>query len=480
MTGSVIRFLAMILLLSSGWIASGRTAHAEVSLHGEVQVRGFYTNNLSDSRSHGTDCPGLDRMPGTADDTCDDQDSFNDIRSRFKVKGGTGIASGVAVVDVFSREGTTPAKLSPSSAGTVETDYYRFGSDSTGGSVTTLVLREGYLQLTLPSFNLLAGRQPIRLGNGLILDDTTDGIVLAIPAGPVGITLGSLKLVESDDGIGANIDSDLYFLDTAWVASPAFTGKLFLLTVQDRGPSLTMAGPCERTTGTPPAYQRCPLSALGDGLLRLYTVGIVFDVQSEHWRFGAEGDGLKGALTSNNPTSLNPKGENLDLLGVNGLIRIESVWPEITAGLTGLYASGQGRGKLPTSETSRAKLNINAISPNFVLANILLNNEINSDREGGDIGGVAAVRLSVKRPVWGDLSGEVAAIWARLTRSPGDGGTLLGWEFDVNTVYPISENIVWKNEAGILMSGSAWKGLYGDPKADDNQIKGATKLVLTY
>jgi hypothetical protein len=474
------RYFALALIFTAGWIASGRPALAEVSLKGEVQVRGFYTNNLTDSRSHGGNCPGPDRILGTADDTCDDQDSFNDIRSRLKVKAGTAVASGVAVVDVFSREGGSPAELSPSSTGTVETGYYRFGTDPTGGSVTTVVLREGYLQLTLPRINFLAGRQPIRLGNGLILDDTVDALVLAIPAGPVGITLGSLKLVESDDGIGANIDSDLYFLDAAWVASPSFTGKIFLLTVQDRGPSLTMAGPCERTTGTPPAYQRCALADLGDGALRLYTAGIVFDFQAGHWRFGGEGDGLKGTLNSNNASALNPAGENLDLLGVNGLIRIESVWPGVTAGLIGLYASGQGRGDLPGSGNSRAKLNINAISPNFVLGNILLNNEINSDREGGNPGGIAALRFCLQRAFREDLTGEVAAIWARLTRSAGLGGTLLGWEFDVNTTYRISENLAWKNGAAILLSGSAWEGLYGDPRADSNQIKADSKLVLTY
>ena len=233
-------------------------------------------------------------------------------------------------------------------------------------------------------------------------------------------------------------------------------------------------------TGTPAAYQRCALADLGDGPMRLYTAGIVFDVQLEHWQFGLEGDGLKGTLISHNPTALNPIGENLDINGINGLIRVKSVWPVLTTGLTAFYASGQSLGDLPSGTHSNAKLNINAISPNFVLGNILLNNEINSDRQGGNIGGTAAVKLTLERPIWNDLKGEVAAIWARLTHSPEDAGTLLGWEFDFNTSYPLSEDVVWLNEFGILISGNAWEGLYGIPGADNNQIKAGSKLVFSF
>ena len=154
--------------------------------------------------------------------------------------------------------------------------------------------------------------------------------------------------------------------------------------------------------------------------------------------------------------ALNPAAESIRIRGFNALLEIKLLGPIANVGLTGIYASGQDPGDHPAAGGD--DINVNAISANYVLGNILVNNEITSDRDGGSIGGLTAIRLTLERPFWNRLDGELVVIWAQLTESPGSGiDSDLGWEIDFNTTYPFSDHLVWKSGLGILFSGEAWE-----------------------
>lgn len=466
-----IRNFSRVIAVLSFVAAGGATAFAEVSVGTEARFRSFYSNNLTDANDDDDDvCPASD---GTLDQSCDDQEGFHDVRLRVKMTASQGVGAGVAVVDVFSREGRDVATLSTSS-GTVETGNWRLGSQGPGGGLTTLLVREAYLRVTLPFLTAQAGRQAVHFGHGLVLDDTLDAITLAFPAGPVGIAFGAAKLTESDDSVGAAIDTDLYFAHLSWTPRAAIVTTLFVAVLQDRGPNLTMNGICQSGAGVPPAFESCPVSDLGDDEMILNTAGWTLDIKKERYRIGLEANLLLGKIKTGDATALNPDGEDLDLAGINGLIELEWVFPFLRAGITGLYATGQ-------DSEDFDDLNINAISPNYVLGNILVNNEMDSDRDGGSVGGLTAVRLALERQVWRELEGELAVIWARMTERPAPGiDRDLGWEIDLNGSFPLDDHLIWLAGVGYLFSGEAWEGIYGDPDADDDQIKAFSKFIFTY
>jgi hypothetical protein len=446
----------------------------EVTFGGEVRLRGFYTNNLSDAHSDDEDvCPGSD---GVLDESCDDQEAFNDARFRLRMTAAEGIATGVAVVDFLSQEGRSVSAFTRSPGEEVQTGNWRMGGEGFGGSLETLFLREAYLHASFSWLNLVLGRQTIRLGHSLILDDTADALVLAIPAGPVSLTFGDLRLIEADgDATSFKADADAYFSHLAWALPSGTVTSLFAVYLRDPGPGLVFNGFCKDPLAAPPAQQSCVLSDLGDDQMKLYIVGWTLDRQSGLFRIELEADLLRGLLSTNKATALNPAGEDIKLRGVNGLAGMSLIWTNLQLGLTGVYASGQ------PSEDLGEELNVNALSPNFVFGNILVNNETRSDRDGGNIGGLIAIKLTVGGPVLKKLNGEAAVLWARLTEKPSPGAEQdLGWEFDLNTSYPFDDHLNWTTGLGILMTGEGWQGIYGDPDATNNQIKLSTKLIYSF
>ena len=467
-TGAFSAFILVFLLLGSIFVEA-----AEIKLNGELRYRAFYSDNLSDAHDHnGPSCPDSD---GTLDQSCDDQEAFSDLRFRAKMTASQGIASGVVMVDFLSQVGTDVATLSATS-GRDETGNWRLGSEGSGDDVTTVVLREAYLRVTLPWFTAQAGRHAIHLGHSLIFDDVADAITLAIPAGPVGITFGNLKLVESATKMGtSSSDSDIYFANASWTVRPTVVTSLFFLTLQDRGPSLTLHGVCQDPAGVPPAFQSCAVEDLGNDRAQLLVGGLTLDIKRERFYLGFEVDLLQGGIETRDITDLNPGGNNLDLKGLNALLELEFRWPFLIVGLTGVYASGQDVSRLDD------EININAISANYVLGNILVNNEMDSDRDGGSIGGLTAVRLSLQKNLRDQLVGEFVVIWARMTERPAPGiDPELGWEFDLNATYTFDDYLVWVSGIGFLLVDEAWEGVYGDPFAEDNLIKVSTKFIFTF
>ena len=479
------RWTITLILVGTILLSSINAANAvEVKANGEVRVRGIYSNNLSDGHTHqaGAVCRAEN---GELNASCDDQEAFSDIRFRSKITLAEGETAGVVVLDLLSQEGEDISTLSSSDAGEVETGNWRLGTEGFGEGIDSVVLREAYLRHTFSWASFILGRQPIHLGHGIILDDRADGLVMTIPNGPVGITIANLRLVEANSPGSSGGKADLYFTHLAWAPNPNVVWGAFVSGLVDRRPDLIFKGTC-RDPGSPlapiadpPSHQRCAFSDLGNDFMRLFVGGITFDGGTDEVRVGLELDLLKGSIDTRGPTLLNPTGRDLNLAGFNMLVTLDYPLSFMDLAFTGIYSSGQDISNLP--ELGGKKLNINAISPNFVLGNILVNNEINSDREGGNIGGMKAIRLGFKRPLNSEIQGEFAVIWAQLTERPAPNiDRDLGLEFDINTYYDVTNHLRLVSNIGILLAGDGWQGIYGDPGADDTQIKMLTKVVYSF
>ena len=464
-----ILFLATILCL-----VGAQAQAADVQFGGEFRFRSFYTNNLTDANSNKVRIfPGPDQILGNSDDiTRKDQEVFNDTRFRLKIMAHQGLATGVVLVDFI--DGTDPAyDQSVATLNTTSsingTGDRRLGSNGFGGSVQGITLREGYLRVSWPSANLIVGRQGVRLGQGLVLDDTADALTIAIPMGWASLTFMQIFLDAESRG---SQNTSAYLVNLNLVPSSRMSSSLFLVYLNDRGPNLELksciagaeSGCTEIDFETDLLANQATLAALGWSL----------DYRRTTLRWITELDYLKGSVGTPNSA-----GREIRLRGVNAMSRLEWSWRGWGAELTGLYATGQDGDDLPSNGGHR--LNVNAISPNFVLGNILVNNETLSDRDGGDIGGLNAVRIGLSWNMIGNIRSELVGIWARMTEEPAKNASrYLGFELDLNTYWPLDSNLDLIGEAGVLFPGEAWKAIMVDPEAEDLMLKFTTKLIYRF
>jgi hypothetical protein len=169
-----------------------------------------------------------------------------------------------------------------------------------------------------------------------------------------------------------------------------------------------------------------------------------------------------------------------------------------------LYTTGQ---EAATASDPNPDTNVNGISGNFVLGNILINDNINSDREGqcASVGGarlgsggascvggfgVTGIKVSAGFPgfITKDGHTEVAVIWAQTTEDitgtdPVTGspvsGSDLGIEIDLNHRHKLDDNTAVAINLGYLLSGDAFEVANGTGNAD-NQLKGVVTLNYTF
>jgi len=470
------RALRSLLILIAVFGAVGTAAaDADVKFGGEFLTRYFYDNNMTDPRGNGVGpCRGPDGVPGTADDSCKDQESFADARFRLKIMATEDIVTGVVLVDFFNgRQGRDAATLNAPLTGNGTGDRI-LGSQGFGQSLNTVDLREGYLRISWPAAHLVIGRQAVTLGHAMILDDTADAVAVAIPIGWASFTVMDLFLDNTANGTGS---TSAYLADFNIDPTAAFKSSLFALFLKDRGPNLSFGqtaffAPCGIGTSAD-----CPVSNFGDDQATVATLGWAMDRQGASLRWATELDFLKGTIHTNDPTVLNPSGRDVKLKGGNALGEFGWTGGRLDALLTGLYTTGQKAADLPPNG---GKMNINAISPNFVLGNILVNNETTSDRDGGNIGGLTAAKLAIGFRPDAVFRAELAGIWARLTEEPAaQASRSLGWEWDANAAWQLDPHLVLTGGFGFLISGKAWTVLFSDPRVN-NMIKVSTKLSYTF
>jgi len=443
-------------------VAAPLTARAaEVAFGGEFRARGFYTNNLTDLNS-----------------SKDDQEAFNDARFRLKVSATEGLATGVVLVDFFNgANGQDVATINSTPTGDGTGDR-TLGSDGFGRSLDSVRLKEGYLRVSWPALHLVAGRQGVTLGHGLILDDSADAFSIAIPMGFVTLTVMDL-LIDTPSSRGSG-NSSAYLADLNLAPSSEFGTSLFATVVKDRGPNLLFGPSAFFNPCGIGSTSLCPLAGFGDDQATIAVLGWAMDHKGQAVRWATELNYLKGTIRTNQPLDPNNlSGQRIDLRGANALGQFGWTGGRIDVQLTGVYSTGQKTDGLP--QNGGHKLNINAISPNFVLGNILVNNESVSDRDGGNIGGLTAAKLAVGWRFGGMIRAELAGIRAQMTERPAAGASRdLGWELDANAAWPLDPHLLLTGGAGILFPGEAWMALKGDPAATDHMIKASTKLVYTF
>ncbi|HZR47155.1 MAG TPA: hypothetical protein VFA47_10650, partial [Candidatus Manganitrophaceae bacterium] len=189
-------------------------------------------------------------------------------------------------------------------------------------------------------------------------------------------------------------------------------------------------------------------------------------------RLGLEGDVFTGKVKDNSPAGATP---GSDLSGLNLMANAGVMVGPADVGLMVVYGSGQDpeKGRFRTDPTSKAKVNVNSLSPNFVLGNILLYNGRDTDREGSapnfNGAGILAVKASAgfKNMPMGLPGGDVAVIWARTNEDQilGFDSTTgapvlntkhdIGVEIDLNFHHRFDENLMLNVGFGYLFAGDA-------------------------
>ncbi|HEY4485330.1 MAG TPA: hypothetical protein VI702_03265 [Nitrospiria bacterium] len=453
---SIARALILLAMMSTS------AAAAEIKFGGEFRARGFYDNNLTDVHTGGKD-----------------EESFSDARFRLKIMAKEGLATGVLLADFFDGgTGADAATLNTPNGGV--TGNRILGSDGFGRSLDSIRLKEAYLKMSWPFVNFIVGRQPVTLGHGLILDDTADSVAMAVPLGWATLTFVQMLLETVPEN---SQDTTAYLVNLNIVPSSVFRSGFFAMLLRDRGPNLTYTPGFSVPPGLVAACatgpNSCALSDFGDANAALGVFGWSMDYKASAFYWATELDYLKGSIRTDLPTADNPAGDDIDLFGANALMRLGWRGPRLDSEVTGLYATGQKLDEWPAAGGSR--ININAISPNFRLGNILVNNETTSDRDGGNIGGISAVKLALGWRSSPAFRTELSGIGARLTEEPDSNGRRnLGWELDADTYWQLDPNLLLISGFGLLFPGDAWQSLLGNAEAKDHMVKLSTKIVYTF
>jgi len=473
------RFLGVALASTTFFYATAVFA-ADFKIEGDFRVRAIYSDNLSD-----------------ANDAVDDQQAFSDGRFRLKTSINAGITTAVVIVDFTNSSNDPGNTLCPKSAdsggGAVSgassfcgTGNFRFGTSSFGNSYNIVGVRSAYLQFDFNPLNVVLGRKQFTLGHGLILDDTIDVVAGNLMVGPASVTLIDAKLVDSQAGNALNTgstgsDANLYILNLDMNHGKEHALGLSIGYLNDRNNSLIAPALGLGTLAVPGIGPFLPGSP---GKATLLSIGLTADGSFGPLNGRFEVDFFDGTLERTTLT-------DIDLEGLNLLIGAGMPVGPANVDLSFILTSG---------EDSGPEINVNGVSGNFVLGNILVNDEINSDRDGqcasvmgsplsgrlgsggaGCIGGlgITAVKLSA------DLASEtchteVALIWAQTTEDPAVGADNdLGIEIDLNHDHKLDDNLSVAVNLGYLASGDAWKTLGtpgGGTSPTDDQLKGVISV----
>lgn len=425
---------------------------ADVKFEGDFRVRGIYADDLD------------------ADEDTDDQQAFADGRFRLRTTATAGITSGVVTVDFTNsfNDPTNPAcpAAGGGAADSCATGNYRFGSANFGNSYNIFGVREAYIRLDLNMVKLAFGRKPMRLGHSLVLDDTVDAVAAKFMAGPLNVMLANAKLLESNAG-GATgrtgSDTDLYIAKLGFEHGDMHQLGFFAAYLNDR--DRQFIGAAVPVPGVAPG-------PAGDATL--WAFGVTADGKFGAVNVGAEFDYFQGEITN---------GTTTDLAGMNLLLGVGVKVASVDVGVAGVYTTGD-------EDATDDEINVNGISGNFVLGNILINDNINSDREGqclsvggtrlgsggaSCIGGLGVMGIKLSAGLEGVPFGktchtEVAAIWAQTAEDTAAGDSDLGIEIDLNHKHKLDDNVAVAVNLGYLLSGDAFGT---DP---DNQLKGIIAL----
>jgi hypothetical protein len=399
----------------------------DVMWGGDYRLRGFYADNLTDQD----------------DDT---QDSVAYMNSRFLLTSAVS-EDGVSGVVTFI-------------AGQTNGNGNRLlgGDPGPGGvygpeSASTVGLLEAYLTADFKTWSAKGGRSVYKLGQGIILDDSVDGLWASFPVGGMDLTVGSLKLVEQTDssfvgignsGPGTASDADLYVVNLGLgkMVEDGHNGGVFLAYLTDRDAALFGGGAAVEDDAT------------------LWILGLTGGMKAGGVQLKGELDYMTGEQ--------NIGGTKADLGGYNLVLGAKLDAGGMPLGLDLIYTSGQD----PASTNER---NVNGLNGNYPIGILLTNvGAVSGDTkdgtclsvDGGSLGGssgcidgsgLTAIKVSTGM-VHGSHTIDLAAIYAMSTEEPVVGGdTDLGIELDATISMAMTKRLNVLAGLGYVFPGDYWK-----------------------
>ncbi|MBI5198002.1 MAG: hypothetical protein HZA19_05265, partial [Nitrospirae bacterium] len=159
--------IVAVTVAATVWYAFPALA-ATFDVSGDYRVRGF--------------------MIQSQDFTEDGDSNWLDVRFRTNLVVKQGMTTGVVQLDFLGNNA-----MNDSSNGNLVL------GNSTGHSYDLLGVRQAYVAINFPNYTLIGGRYELKLGNGLVLNDTTDLVAAVVPAGPVNLLVGYLVLSDDDN-----------------------------------------------------------------------------------------------------------------------------------------------------------------------------------------------------------------------------------------------------------------------------------------
>jgi len=506
-----IRWLGAVLCGAALTMSTHSAWAVDLQINGEFRVRGFDMNNFFDARSGGNAAGGCGVPPGS----CSDQMRFLDQRFRLTAAAGAGITSGVVTLDFLNTTGPTrpTSYLTVPSITGIGTGDYRFGTAGFGGTINGVGMREAYVKMSFPAVTLFAGRHHVVLGHSIVYDDVADGFTAVLPMAFWHSQLSASVLDILNDNAtvpfsGGN-DTNLYLVNLQMSPSPPHVFSVYGGVLRDRGPTLLngLIYGARNIDGSP----EVPLGTdLSPATGTVFLIGATYDAHVGPSTFSFEFDTLNGSI--DNVPVINT---SLPLHGYDLMAEQTLDTGPVVLGLMFVYASSSGQDDFGETGKAASGINISDISPNFVLGNILVNNEAFSDRDGttlqnggfvcpnaaraasGQCGalnqggaGLMAVKLSASGEVAQGLRIDGAVIYAKTvdpvipnidptsphycvpTYGPPPPGSppnpsckvddRLGWELDLNATYQADANLMIKAGGGFLIADNAFSGLYNN------------------
>jgi hypothetical protein len=414
---------------------------AEVNFSGEFRVRGFWTNNLTDGDSGGLAAGN------------EDMARFNDQRFRLKTAIKAGVTTGVVVLDfgncfVGADVATFNGGVAPTAPFTGDC---RFGTGGLGSSFNVVGVREAHLDIDLTNVRAILGRQTIKLGHGIVFDDTVDAVTLMFPMGAATLTASMLQIADASDALGvaaADINNDT----TVWVLNVGMDHGNHVINIYD---ALVYDGaPAFSTANTIYPTGVAAAGPIGVAPTKMWVnfIGVSADVGSGPTKLAFEGSYSIGEVNETALTRIRVHGWN-----VMGDVTTEAGGAKV--GATVVVADGHD----PSAVND---VSVSDISGNFQLGNILLNNEQLSDRDGGSLGGgaggvgITAAKLHASMMPSDKVTVGGALIYALGERPCSRCGRGIGLEVDANAAYAVDENLALSASAGYLFTGDGAEDFY--------------------
>ncbi|MBI5406810.1 MAG: hypothetical protein HZA18_03845 [Nitrospirae bacterium] len=391
-----------------------------------------------------------------------------DARFRLDAKVSQGMTTGVLQVDF----------LNASMANDGDTTGNLVLGNDTGHSYALVGVRQAYLAVNFPAATVIGGRYEVKLGNGLVMNDTADLVAVAAPIGPVNLLVGYLLLGE-DDAPATNSGPRGAGDDTAFavnagikdIAGSGFGADLFVVAAALNSVSVALD----------------PTNTQND--TKLQVIGLTGNGKVGPADVAAEVDIFRGDVGLSATQSGNFKGSNFLLSGS---------MPAGPVGLNAaiLYASGQD-----TSPTSK-DVNINTIDGDFRASNILVRDDFNNHEGVTSIGGgsmvssyvvggkglqaiKAAVTLPSMKGAGMTHTPEVGLVWAQTSEDvvfTSKKSSDLGVEVYANTNCVVDKNLSANIGVAYLAAGDALgsEDTSGNFISPDDQLKLEASLTFHF